>query len=313
MNPITLDALRTLDAIDRRHSFAAAAEALFRVPSAVSYTVSKLEQDLGVALFDRSRRKAELTPAGRLILEEGRKILRAADELAALARQTAEGWETELRICIDSVLDPAPVYALIEDFHRVRPRIEIRLMEEVMGGSWDALNDDRCDLVIGAEGAPPGPGFAIHALGEVPFDFAVAANHPLTRLSQPLAASDIQHYPTVVVADSSRHLPVRSAGLLDGRSRILVPSIERKIEVQCQGLGVGYLPRHRIRRQLDEGLLRVLTLDVPRPPVTISAAWRRNRMGNGLQWFVARLRAARFDSELGLTTTPPHDGDSREG
>lgn len=313
MTPITLDALRTLDAIDRRHSFAAAAEELFRVPSAVSYTVSKLEQDLGVELFDRSRRKAELTPAGRLILEEGRKILRAADELAALARQTAQGWEAELRICVDSVLDPAPVYRLIEDFHRVRPRTGIRLIEEVMGGSWDALNDDRCDLVIGAEGAPPGQGFATHSLGEVPFEFAVAADHPLTRLPQPLPAGAIQDYPTVVVADSSRRLPVRSAGLLDGRSRILVPSIERKIEAQCRGLGVGYLPRHRIRTQLDAGLLRVLALDAQRPPVEISTAWRRNRMGNGLRWFVKRLRKMRFDPEHGLTGDRPRNGDSQSG
>jgi len=55
ISPLTLDALRTLDAIDRRRSFAAAADELFRVPSAVSYTINKLEEELGVALFDRSR------------------------------------------------------------------------------------------------------------------------------------------------------------------------------------------------------------------------------------------------------------------
>lgn len=51
---LTLDALQVLDAIERRGSFAAAAEALFRVPSAITYTVQKLEQDLTVPLFDRS-------------------------------------------------------------------------------------------------------------------------------------------------------------------------------------------------------------------------------------------------------------------
>ena len=49
--PITLDALEVLDAIDRKGSFAAAANELFRVPSAISYTVQKLEQDLDVVLF----------------------------------------------------------------------------------------------------------------------------------------------------------------------------------------------------------------------------------------------------------------------
>ena len=132
---LTLDALRVLDAIARRHSFAAAADELFRVPSAVSYSVSKLEEDLGVELFDRSRRRAELTPVGRLVLEQGRRILLAANELEALARQAAEGWETELRIGIDSVLAADAVFALIGELQQVQPRTEIRLIEEVLGGA----------------------------------------------------------------------------------------------------------------------------------------------------------------------------------
>ena len=302
---ITLDALQTLDAIERRHSFAAAAEELHRVPSAVSYTINKLEDDLGVALFDRSRRKAELTAIGRLVLTEGRKILKAAEQLTALARQAADGWEVELRICIDSILSCDPVYDLIEAFQRVQPKTEIRLTEEVLGGSWDALSDDRCDLVIGAEGAPPAPGFALHSLGKVKFGFAVAAGHALTERPQPLPASAIQDYPTVIVADSSQRLPVRSAGLLDGRSRIIVPTIEHKIEVQCKGLGVGYLPLHRIMQQLTDGRLEILALDAPRPPVEISVAWRRGNTGKALKWFVDHLKQMQFDADRGVLTPNP--------
>lgn len=300
VSPITLDALRTLDAIDRRRSFAAAADELHRVPSAVSYTINKLEEDLGVALFDRSRRKAELTATGRLVLEQGRQILKATDELTALARQAADGWEVELRICIDSVLTSDAAYDLIEAFQKFRPRTEIRLIEEVLGGTWDALNDDRCDLIIGAEGTPPAQGFATHPLGEVAFGFAVAADHPLAKLSTPLPASAIQDYPTVVVADSSRHLPVRSSGLLDGRSRITVPTFKQKIEAQCKGLGVGYLPLHRIRNELAEGHLKILELDVPRRHVEISVVWLRGNKGKGLKWFIDRLKTMRFEPESGL-------------
>lgn len=297
---ITLDALQTLDAIERRHSFAAAAEELHRVPSAVSYTINKLEEDLGVALFDRSRRKAELTAIGRLVLEQGRQILKASEELTALVRQAADGWETELRICIDSVLTCEPVYDLIEAFQRIQPKTEIRLSEEVLGGSWDALSDDRCDLVIGAEGAPPAPGFALYSLGKVIFEFAVAAGHPLTKLPIPLPMSAILDYPTVIVADSSQRLPTRSSGLLDGRSRIIVPTIEHKIEAQCKGLGVGYLPSHRITQELADGKLELLTLDTPRPPEEISVAWQRGNTGKGLKWFVERLKRMKFDPVHGL-------------
>lgn len=303
-SPITLDALRTLDAIDRRRSFAAAADELFRVPSAVSYTISKLEEDLGVELFDRSRRKAELTAVGRLVLEQGRQILTATEALTAMAKQAADGWEVELRICVDSLLDFEPVYDLIEAFQAVQPRTEVRLIEEVLAGTWDALNAERCDIAIGAEGDPPSQGFSTHALGQVPFEFAVAAGHPLTRLPQPLPLSSIKDYPTVVVADSSRYLPVRSTGLLDGRSRIVVPSIQRKIEAQCKGLGVGYLPRHRIRQELDSGRLQSIQLEELRPPQLLSVAWRNTNKGKGLKWFVSRLKKMGFDPDRGLCLLP---------
>lgn len=302
---ITLDALQTLDAIERRNSFAAAAEELHRVPSAVSYTINKLEEDLGVELFDRSRRKAELTAIGRMVLEQGRQIIKASEELTALVRQAADGWETKMRICIDSVLTCDPIYDLIEEFQRIQPKTEIRLSEEVLSGSWDALIDNRCDLVIGAEGSAPVPGYAMHSLGQVVFEFAVAAGHPLTQLPMPLPTSAIQHYPTVIVADSSQRLPTRSAGLLDGHSRIFVPSIEHKIEAQCKGLGVGYLPRHRIIRELAEGKLELLTLDAPRGPTEISVAWSRGNKGKGLKWFIDRLKKMEFDPIRGALIQSP--------
>ncbi|MGO2089232.1 MAG: LysR family transcriptional regulator [Oceanisphaera sp.] len=296
---ITLDALQTLDAIARRHSFAAAAQELHRVPSAVSYTVNKLEEDLGVELFDRSRRKAELTAIGRLVLEQGRHILKASEELTALVRQAADGWEVELRICIDSVLACDPVYELVEAFQRIQPKTEIRLSEEVLGGSWEALSDGRCDLVIGAAGEAMASGMALHSLGQVNFEFAVAADHPLTQLPMPLPVKAIEDYPTIIVADSSQRLPARSSGLLDGRSRIIVPSITHKIAAQCKGLGVGYLPVHRITQELAEGKLTLLTLDTPSPLGEISVAWQRSNKGNGLKWFVERLKKMQFDPTLG--------------
>lgn len=209
----------------------------------------------------------------------------------------------ELRIGVDSVLDCGPIYDLIEAFQEIQPRTEVRLIEEVLGGTWDALNAERCDLVIGAEGDAPTHGFGTHALGLVIFEFAVATGHPLTELAQPLPLSAIQDYPTVVVADSSRHLPVRSTGLLDGRSRIVVPTIEHKIEAQAKGLGVGYLPRHRIRRELAGGRLQLIQLEEPRAPQSISVAWRNSNKGKALTWFVSQLKGMIFDSDTGLRLT----------
>ncbi|MGZ8252709.1 MAG: LysR family transcriptional regulator, partial [Methylophilaceae bacterium] len=78
---ISLDALLVLDAIERLGSFAAAGNELFKVPSTISYTVGKLEQDLGVKLFERQGPKVSLTNAGVELLKEGRYLLKAAEDL----------------------------------------------------------------------------------------------------------------------------------------------------------------------------------------------------------------------------------------
>ncbi|MRR51955.1 MAG: LysR family transcriptional regulator, partial [Rhodocyclaceae bacterium] len=102
---ISLDALELLDAIDLRGSFAAAAQALHRVPSAITHAVRKLEEDIGVELFVREGRRAQLTAAGRTLLEEGRQLLQAAGELECRVRRVATGWENELSLAVDAALD----------------------------------------------------------------------------------------------------------------------------------------------------------------------------------------------------------------
>jgi len=290
-SPITLDALKVLDAIERKKSFAAAAEALFRVPSAVSYTVNKLEDDLGIALFDRSKRKAQLTPIGTMLIEQGRLILKATDELTHLAQQAANGWESELRICIDSVLLFEPIYHLIAQFQREYPWINIRVTEEVLGGTWDSLIANDSDLIIGATGEPYNNDFAIHKLGDIDFAFTVAKEHPLANELQPISNQNIKNYSSVVVADSSRTLPSRSVRLLDGQARITVPSIEKKIAAHKLGLGVGFLPTHRIQDLLKSGELVTLELaNHESKNSELNMAWRKDNKGKALAWFVEHLQ-----------------------
>src|ERR1700760_83014 len=143
---LDLHALHTLDAIDRKGSFARAAEELGRVPSAVTYLVRKLEDDLDVLLFDRRGHKARLTPAGQTLLTEGRHLLVAADELARRVRRVGDGWEVELRIAIDTIIQMDAVLALLADFYGQGPGTRVRLVGEVLSGTWEALLSGRADL-----------------------------------------------------------------------------------------------------------------------------------------------------------------------
>ncbi len=81
--------LEMLDTVARLGSFTAAAEVLHKVPSAISYGVRQVEQDLDVVLFRRLPRKVELTPAGELFMAEARSLLRQMEEVKAQTRRVS--------------------------------------------------------------------------------------------------------------------------------------------------------------------------------------------------------------------------------
>ncbi|MCR9092166.1 MAG: LysR family transcriptional regulator, partial [Proteobacteria bacterium] len=89
---LSLDALRTLETIADAGNFARAAERLHRVPSALTYTVQKLESDYDLVLFERVGRRMQLTPAGQAVVEEARALLRHAEAAENRFRKLGEGW-----------------------------------------------------------------------------------------------------------------------------------------------------------------------------------------------------------------------------
>ena len=135
-NPISIEVLETLDAIDRRGSFAKAAEELNKATSAVSYAVQKLEEQLGIALFQRHGRRSVLTPAGQLILGEGREILQTTARLANKAKELATGWEPRISIAVESLQSYPAFFGVLHEFLREHSTIEIDVCESVLNGGW---------------------------------------------------------------------------------------------------------------------------------------------------------------------------------
>lgn len=290
--PISLDSLRVLDAIERRGSFAAAAAELHRVTSAVSYAVQKLEEELGVVLFDREGHRARLTPTGRLVLERGRDLLAAAERLALDARQLHGGWETELRIAIDNVYEVDLLFPLLAQFQRLQPATSVRLLDEVLGGPWEALETGRADIVVGGmlgSGLPAG--VRSEALGLSRFRMAAAPDHPAAREPGPLGEDRLRGYPLIVVADSSRVRPPLSIGLLARQTTITVSSFRAKEQALIAGLGIGTLPEHRLSPRLAAGELVALETSVEREPAPLVLAWKAVGGGRARRWFLQRIPA----------------------
>ncbi len=287
---ITIDALKVLDAIDRKGSFAGAANELFRVPSAISYTVQKLEEDLNVAIYDRTGHRARLTPAGRYLLAEGRTLLEAAENLAHTTRQVAQGWETRLRIGFNSLLPAECLFPAIQEFYELGVPVDVQVVEEVFAGTWDALQSRRVDLIIGADNvSKPAGNFTTRPLGNMHWVFAVAVDHPLAGVESPLSEEDISGYPAAVAADTSRSLPPGHAGIFNRQRTLTVANIDQKIAIQVAGLGVGWLPRARISDQLEKGTLVIKEVQESRQPITLHLARHAEDQGKALMWFWERL------------------------
>lgn len=287
---LTLDALTVLDAIDRKGSFAAAAEEIYRVPSAISYTVQKLEQDLDITIFDRSGHRAALTPAGKALLEEGRHLLRAAHDLENHVKRISTGWEAELSIAVEAIISLSKFIPLVEDFYSENSGTRIQVRKEVLAGAWDALVTGRADLVIGASGEGlPGGGYSSMPLGEFDMVFAVAPDHPLANSNEPINSSNIMKHRAVAIADTSRQLAPRSMGLLTGQDVLTVPDMESKIEAQIYGLGVGYIPAHFIETEIADGKLIIKQVENETRRREVLIAWRSDHQGKALKWFRNKL------------------------
>ena len=296
---LTLDALQVIDAIDRKGSFAAAAVLLHRVPSAITYSVRQLEESLGTSLFDRRGHRAVLTEAGRELLVQGRQLLAAAADIECRVQQVAKGWESELRIAVDTLVGIDKIFGLVAEFYGEQSGTKLRLLHEVLGGTWDALASGRADLAIGAPGdAPAGRTYATRPIGRVQMVFVAAPFHPIVKERQPLTDETIQAHRAVSIADTSRTLLPRTVGLLTGQDVLTVPSLEAKAAAHVAGLGVGFLPRWIAEREAFAGRLVILEVIAPRAPGDMVMAWRPGKEGNALRWFVRRLEDPLVAAEL---------------
>jgi len=284
MNPITLEALEIIDAIERRGSFAKAAEELNKVTSALSYTVQKLEEQLDVTLFQRQGRRSVLTPAGRVVLDEGRKILDASRILVDKTREVATGWEPKLRIALESNLDYKQFFSVLEQFLMQYPNIEIDIIECVLNGGWEALEFDRVDCVIGAPGpVPQQKGFRSVVIGQGDMVPVVASTHPVASCaSKPeKLSSALAEVRRIVLHDTSTVNVVRSAGLSDGKKVLYLQTIDQKMHAILAGLGVGHLPRTRVQSYLKSGVLTELNLE--RVTNKTYMAWKLVNKGKALR------------------------------
>jgi len=288
-SPITVEALKVLDAIDKRGSYAAAAEELDKVPSALSYVVQKLEEQLDVTLFQKQGRRSVLTPAGQYLLDEGRNVLNSIERMAEHTQNIARGYESKIRVAIDTVLNTEQVYTVFHQFLERFPHIEIDVQEHALNGTWEALIHDRIDLAIGAvDPVPQNKGIRAEVISDIDLVCVAAPNHPLASNNQTITPEQIDSFRRVVTHDTAQDFVTWTRGLPNASSpsaqHFYVPNAHSKRNAQLAGLGVGYLPRTLISEDLKQGRLVELALtETNHVERSAYMAWKLVNRGKGLQ------------------------------
>ncbi|WP_455207408.1 LysR family transcriptional regulator [Kaarinaea lacus] len=253
----TLEQWRALQAVVDYGGYAQAAEQLFRSQSTISYSVSKLQEQLGIHLLVVEGRKAQLTEAGEVLVRRARQLLKDVAELEQLARSLSKGREAEIRFVVDVAFPNSILMKALKEFAPQSGGTRVQLQEVVLSGADEALESGEADLIISASNPAEYLGDIIF---EVEFIAVAHPEHALHKLHRKLTMNDLEREMQVVIRDSGSKHNI-DVGWLGAEHRWTVTSMETAAAAVASGLGFAWLPRHHVQHQLDTGQLKILPLN----------------------------------------------------
>jgi DNA-binding transcriptional LysR family regulator len=255
---VTLDQWRTLQAVVDHGGYAQAAEALHKSQSSISYSVSKLQEQLGMELLHIEGRKAVLTPSGEALLQKSRQLLEQAAELELVADSLGQAWEAEVTMAMDVIF---PRSILINAFKRFLPEskgCKILVREEVLSGAAEVVLEKKVQLSI-SPWVPPG------FMGEKLMDIQLVAvahpDHALHKMGRKVSTDDLSLHTHIVIRDSGVKQE-RDSGWLGTDLRWTFSSFESARAFLVSGLGFSWIPVHEAASLIEAGQLKALDLDV---------------------------------------------------
>ncbi|WP_338700420.1 LysR family transcriptional regulator [Bradyrhizobium sp. 26S5] len=263
MDHIKLHDLRCFDAVATKGSFQAAGAALNRSHPSVFAAVARLEQQLGLTLFDRSGYRVGLTDAGRTFHERAQMTLRELDLLQTYADQLVSGEEVVLRVIIGDLCPRPPVLQMLSRFFARYPKTRLHLEYEAIGGPLERLIEGDADLVF-HRADPSDPLFEQVKLSTTAMVPVVAPGFlPFARTSE-ITPERMRPFTQCVIRDTARRLSSENFFLIGGAHQCTVPDQAMKKELILHGLAWGHLPAWLIEDELEDG--RLISIAGPNLP-----------------------------------------------
>ena len=254
---VTLEQWRVFQAIIDQGGYAQAATYLHRSQSAVSYAMSRLQEQLGISLLKIEGRKALLTEQGQILLQRSRHLVSEAGEIENFAQHLSQGREAEIKFVVDAAFPNDLLMSALSTFAKQSQGTRVQLREVSLSGASDALVNDEAELVIGVE-TPAG--FLADPLIEVELIAVARPDHPLHQLEREITSADLAQHMHVVIRDSGQHEKM-DVGWLSSQDRWTVSSIDSALSAIEHGLGYGWIPSNRLMEAFGDGHLKPLLLE----------------------------------------------------
>jgi DNA-binding transcriptional LysR family regulator len=253
---VSLKQWRILHAVIDCGGFAEAAKSLHLSQSTISYTLSKLQDQLGIPLLRIEGRKAMLTTEGRALLERSRHVLKEAIELETFAKNLGQGWGGQVRLVVDQNFPMRLLMRALSTLtERGRGAVHFKLSEVAMLQADEVLRDQTVDLAI-SERVPLG--FLGEPLIELEYIPVAHPTSPLLQLGREVTAADLAQQTHIVIGQANDR--ERGTTGMKSAQRWTMSSFDTAVEAVSECLGYAWLPEHRVRPWLEQGALMRLPM-----------------------------------------------------
>lgn len=275
---MNLNELRYVVAVAQELNFRRAAGRCFVSQPALSLAVRKLEDELGVRLFERNRTAVKVTPIGVRVVEQAQRALEEAAKVKEIARQGKDQLVGPLRLGMIYTVGPYLLPELIPVLRKKAPEMPLDVEENITANLEQLLRNGRLDAIVIA--LPfGGPGIEARPVYDEPFNVVVSADHPWAGKTairpRDLAKERVLllntgHCFSNQVAEACPELDRSGGEMQQGNS------LETIRNMVASGLGITVLPCSATGEKYRNKLLKVIPFSEPAPSRRVALAWRRS-------------------------------------
>jgi len=279
---MTLTELRYIVAVARERHFGRAAEACFVSQPTLSVAVKKLEEELGVSLFERGAGEVTVTPAGQGIVEQAQRVLEEAARIKELAAAGRDPLAGPLRLGAIYTIGPYLLPKLIPILRKSAPAMQLFIQENFTHRLAEELKNGEVDAILIALPFEE-PGIATRALYDEPFFVAVPKGHPWEGRKR-VTSDELTRESLLLLGEGHcfRDQVLEICHTVRARERsglartVEGGSLETIRQMVAGGVGVTVLPATSVGPGSASDLIRVLPFGRPVPTRRVGLAWRRS-------------------------------------